>query len=252
MEASSNMPAIILDRQDYGESDLLVTAYTALRGKVRLLARGAKKPGSKLAGHVEPLTRADIMIIGGRRRDYLGGALTSSAYRGIRDDLNKIYFAGRAAATYRRLTEENPGEQALFNLLVEWLEILDSQLVDKEFTRWRGELLFTAFILNFLSLTGHRPQLRECVDCQKTLVPDENRFDLQSGGLICPVCRVRREAADMSRARFIVPASDDVIKTLRFLLERSLADAVRLVAKPRTAREAYDLANRFLDFIKSE
>src|SRR5688500_13103730 len=63
--------AIILRRKAFGEADWLVTLYCEKNGKVRALAKGARKITSKLLGYTEPFTliscqldfRASIPII---------------------------------------------------------------------------------------------------------------------------------------------------------------------------------------------
>ena len=49
--------AIVLRRRDFGEADRLLTLYTPERGKISALAKGARKPTSRKAGHVELYTR---------------------------------------------------------------------------------------------------------------------------------------------------------------------------------------------------
>ena len=46
--------ALTLNKIPMGEADLLVTRYTKERGKVRALARGARRSNSKRVGHFEP------------------------------------------------------------------------------------------------------------------------------------------------------------------------------------------------------
>ena len=54
--------AIILSRRDFGESDRLLTLFTPARGKIRAIAKGARKPSAKVSGHVELSPRSDVMI----------------------------------------------------------------------------------------------------------------------------------------------------------------------------------------------
>ena len=48
-----NVNAIILRRADFGEADRMVTIFTPDRGKLKLLAKGARKTNSRKAGHIE-------------------------------------------------------------------------------------------------------------------------------------------------------------------------------------------------------
>jgi DNA repair protein RecO (recombination protein O) len=58
--------AVILTRTDYGEADRIMTFLTPELGKVRAMAKGVRKPKSKLAGGIELFSVSDITYIVGR------------------------------------------------------------------------------------------------------------------------------------------------------------------------------------------
>ena len=58
--------AIILRRSDLGEADRILTVYTPHLGKLRAIAKGVRKPGSRKAGHLEPFTRVALQLDRGR------------------------------------------------------------------------------------------------------------------------------------------------------------------------------------------
>jgi len=250
MEDTVNTPAIILNRQEYREHDVLVTVYTPIRGRLQLVARGAKKLKSKLAGHIEPLTMADIMIIRGRGYDYLGSSLTRESYYNLRSDLNKLYFAGQALSIYLRLTEESPEEPDLFFLLSEWLSYIDSYSVDVELDKNKGNLLLAVFIFRFLSQTGNRPELRFCVACRRAITSGGNFFDFSAGGLICEPCFNRLKLLEGTRPEQRTIISDNSIKAMRFIMDSELSEALRLSSDKKIAKELLSLASRFLDFVR--
>ena len=51
-----------LRRSDFGESDRLLTVLTPERGKIRLIAKGARKPSSRKSGHVELFSRGQYLV----------------------------------------------------------------------------------------------------------------------------------------------------------------------------------------------
>ena len=81
--------AIILSRRDFGESDRLLTLFTPARGKLRVIAKGARKPTAKLSGHVELFARSDCLIHRGRSLDILTQAELIEPYLGLREDLGR-------------------------------------------------------------------------------------------------------------------------------------------------------------------
>ncbi|MFA5754402.1 MAG: DNA repair protein RecO [Patescibacteria group bacterium] len=243
MEATKNTSAIVLNRQPYRESDSLITVYTPDFGKLVLVARGTKKPRSKLAGHVEPLNHIDLMIISGRGFDYVGSALARNAYQGIKGDLNKLFFAGRALSVFDRLIKENQADQRLFFLLLDWLDQLENYPAP-EFSRFSGELLFNFLTLKLLAELGYNPQMQECLDCQGKIVAGQNYFDLKNGGLICAECLKARQEDSTG----ILTISDDCIKLWRFMADNSFALAPKLKINQKLVKELSNLINGFLSF----
>jgi DNA repair protein RecO (recombination protein O) len=156
MEDSKKTLAIVLNRQDYREYDSLVSFYTLEFGKLTLMARGTKRLKSKLAGHLEPISVVDLMIIPGKGRDYAAGAISQEVFSGIKADLNKLYYAGLGLRWFRRLTSENEPDKTLFFLVFEYLNILDKYHLDDvsdELPKDDGELLFSFFAFKFMFST---------------------------------------------------------------------------------------------------
>jgi DNA repair protein RecO (recombination protein O) len=168
MDETKHSSAIILNRSDYRESDSLITVYTKDFGKLSLVARGTKKIQSKLAGHLEPISLADILIIKGRGFDYIGSALTQNAFLKLKDNLNKLYYAGQAFNWFNRLVKDDQPDERLFFLLSYWLEVLDNYS-PAEFTKENGELFFIFFALKLLAELGYRPEMYECLNCREKI-----------------------------------------------------------------------------------
>ena len=65
---------IVLESKPLSEADLMVTLLTSDEGKLRAVARGARKTTSKLVGHLEPLNRVDISVARGKEFQYVSQA----------------------------------------------------------------------------------------------------------------------------------------------------------------------------------
>lgn len=205
MEDTLHTKAIILHRRPFKENDLLVSVYSKDLGILHLVARGALKPGSKLAGHVEPLVAADIMVIKGKGRNYIGSSIGRSFYTHIKNDLNRLSYAGSALRLVEKETKEgeNTGASHVFDLLNRHLDVLETGEKD-------CELLNFSFFLKFSSLLGSEPQLFNCCNCGNIISSGRNFFSSREGGVMCSEC-----GKGNRRGSFLV--SDDCIKVLRFL-----------------------------------
>jgi DNA repair protein RecO (recombination protein O) len=256
MEATKNTLALVLNRQAYRESDSLVTVYTRDFGRLSLIARGTKKLQSKLAGHLEPLTLLEIMIVGGKGLDYIGSAVTRDAYLNLKNDLNKLYYAGQAINLFRRLVKENQADERLFFLLTNWLEVLDNFIGEgtapnqTELAKETGELFFAFFAWKLLVELGYQPEMSKCLVCGCKIEPGKNWFNFKDGGLICPNCHsVRTTVADSSEQEYFL-VSDNCLKLIRFILGNGFKQAGRLRLDKKIIKEENQLLRSFLEFIK--
>ena len=127
MEASFNIKAIILNKQDFREGDSRIVCYSEDQGKMSLVVRGGKKLKSKLTGHCEPLTLARLMVIRGKDFDYVGTAQGENFFPAIKNDLEKITIALQALNLINKMTREGEadGQAEIFNLLKSFLEELE-------------------------------------------------------------------------------------------------------------------------------
>ena len=108
---------IILKRSDFGEADRLLTVLTPSHGKLRALAKGARKPTARKSGHVELFMLTDMLIAHGRTWDIISQAEVVESYRDLREDLDKTSHAYYLAELMDRFTEEHDPNQPLFELL---------------------------------------------------------------------------------------------------------------------------------------
>jgi DNA repair protein RecO (recombination protein O) len=219
MEETYRTRTIILDKKPFREHDAKITAYSFDRGKLELVARGLRKIKSKLAGHLEPIILSDLMVVKGKRFDYVGSAVGKNYFKFLRKDFEKLSAAGRAISIFKKIIKEGEGDEELFNLLVGFLRTLNNYelrtlptcLSDRQAGRQvtNYELFFNFFVLKLISDLGHKPELYNCVVCKNKIKPKGNRFDFLKGGVVCGNCGKTANAS---------PISDDCIKILRLVV----------------------------------
>src|SRR6266436_5729191 len=79
--------AIVLRRTDFGEADRILTLFTPTYGKVRAVAKGVRRTTSRLAGHLEPFTRTQLLLATGRDLDIVTQAEARERLDALRGDL---------------------------------------------------------------------------------------------------------------------------------------------------------------------
>jgi DNA repair protein RecO (recombination protein O) len=173
--------AVVLRHKDWGEADRLLTLYTREQGKVRALAKGARKMTSRKAGHLEPFTHVTLQLAKGRDLLIVTQAETVNAFLGIGGNLTKTGYASYVIELLDRFTyEDENGHPSLFKLLVDTLGRLE-----KESDAW---LAIRYYEMRLLDYMGFRPQLFECANCTREILAEDQFFSFTAGGVICPRC----------------------------------------------------------------
>ncbi len=195
--------AIILSRRDFGEADRLLTLLTPARGKLRAIAKGARKPQAKLSGHVELFARSDCLLHQGRNLAILTQAELVEPYLGLRDDLQRGAYASYVAELLDRFTADDEEDAGML------FDLLDASL--RRIATCRDPRLATRFYeLALLELVGFMPELRECVITREPVAPEAQFFSCDEGGV------VSRAGQSLSQAR-LLPIELDTLKLLRHL-----------------------------------
>lgn len=231
--------AIVLKRSDFGEADRLLTLFTPDLGKIRAIAKGARKPLSRKSGHVELFTHSALLIARGRHLDLVTQAETLDAFMPLRENLDRLGFAYYLAELVDQFLGENVENPLLFDLLLHAL-------------RWLGEagtdpaLLARFFELHLLKHVGYQPQLFKCVNCGKSIEPVDNYFSADAGGVLDPDCIETPSDGLAGRGRDTQPLSLNGLKVLRFMQTREWPTVSGMRMNPGVLLEVELLMRRYI------
>jgi len=188
-------PAITLKSRKWGDADRIVTCYTQEIGKIRGVARGARRQKSRLGAALEPLTICQLNLFekSGDSLYRISQVDLVEPFVRFREDLTLMAAAARMANVVAAVTPEGDPDLQLFDTLEQGLYSL-AESADPALTA----LLFQ---IRLLGLTGFRPQTEHCTACGKTRVIHESQFSPVSGGLVCHICAVRQRFRCMPLSR---------------------------------------------------
>ena len=172
--------AIVIKRSDFGETDRLLTVYTLGLGKSRVLAKGIRRPVSKMAGHLELFTHVQLLLAKGRNLDIITQSDTITSFLPLREDLLRTTLAHYVAEVLDKLTPEHMEDFPLYALLLDTLRRLAAEA--------QPEMAVRFYEIQLLRHLGYRPQLSRCTRCERDLEPVVNFFSARSGGALCPAC----------------------------------------------------------------
>ena len=231
---SFRVEAVVLRHNDYGEADRFLTLYTRQQGKLRALAKGARKVTSRKAGHLEPFTHVALQLAKGRDLPIITQAETIQAHLPLRNDLMLTGHASYVLELLDRFTYEDATENpSVFRLLTETL----SRLASKS-DPW---LVIRYYEMRLLDFLGFRPQLVECVNCRCEIMAEDQFFSFGAGGVICPRCG--RGLHNLS------PISVDALKYLRHFQRSSYTQASRARPSLEVQKEAESLMQGYFTFL---
>ena len=236
MEETYTIKALILKRTDFREADSKVILYSPQTGRLELVARGAKKQGSKIAAHIEPINICKVMVVKGKTFDYVGSAKIENSFLNIKQDLNNMYYAGLVVGIFLKLVVDREESDAVINFAIisQFLQHLDTV------SGYNPKLAKNAFILKILDNLGYKPELYNCAVCGAKLSPKNNFFDLHRGGIICHNCQQNQN--------YCYGAPDECVKLLRFLHEKSFLEIGNLKVNGETIEMMDNLLSKFLQY----
>jgi DNA repair protein RecO (recombination protein O) len=237
--------AVVIGRRAFGESGRLVDFYTRDHGKVRGIARSARRPRSRFGSALELFTLGELVFFDGGRSELVQVDHFDIVrpFAGVGRDLERLGQGAWAVELVTRLSADRDPHPALFALLVRALAALE--------TARRPARVSACFALRAVDLLGHRPRLDRCVACGRPAPFPGAALDVAAGGLVCGGCRVPGDA---------LPISGGLLGTLTRLRALSWEEALRLNLTPTLDAELaaaleglvarlmgrYPLASRFL------
>lgn len=170
--------AIVLSRFDLGEADRVLTLLTPHEGKLKAIAKGVRRPTSRIGGAVEPFAELQLVLVRGRTFDVITQASVIEAWLRLRDRLESAATAWYVGELAERAVEERAGAYPIYALLRRACQLLDDGMAPSRVARWYEFCLADAL--------GVRPEVDRCVECERMLEADERfRWVPALGGILC-------------------------------------------------------------------
>lgn len=117
---------IVIRRSNFGEADRILTVLTPFRGKMKVVAKGVRRITSRRAGNVELLNNVKLHIFVRIGMPILTEAESLNTYSKIKSDLILSSYGSYIAELVERLTAENQPAPEVYKLVVDILNLLES------------------------------------------------------------------------------------------------------------------------------
>ena len=178
--ALARTAAVVIGSFPLGESDRVVTFYSRELGKVRGVAKAARRMKSRFSGALELFTQGELVLFDTGRSDLvrIDHFDVGHPFQRIRGDLERLGQASWMVECVTRLTADRDRHPALYGLLVRSLRAME----DSSMPAW----IAICFAARCLDALGHRPRLDRCTECAKAYPFPAARLD--EGGIVCEGC----------------------------------------------------------------
>lgn len=180
-----------------GESDKIITVFSAERGLSRLVAKGARKPGTKISGRADVLNVNKLLVAKGKSLDIITQAETIQSFGRVRNDLTRLAYC----LYYAELTHQFG--QGVADESESYFEFVCAALGAQAEAIYDPAALCLKFEMGLLEQLGYKPELTYCVACRSALHEATiSGFNNEMGGIVCGSCvsQGKRRAARVREA----------------------------------------------------
>ena len=225
--------AIVIRSMDFSESDKIVTFFTRDFGKLRGIAKGAKRTKKRFGSTLELFSYVNLIFFD---KGNLGLARINSCYSieshmEICKDIKKVAYGSYFIELVNGLVGEKEKNDGIFDLLVDSLFLISCQKFDEEIVR--------IFEIRLLSLLGYQPQLEQCLICAYKLSGKEKFwFSPVKGGILCNRCS--------HGLKKLSPISLGTLRILLLARDMDLKKIHRIVFSSQALKESEDALTSFI------
>ena len=225
--------ALILNRQEFRETSLIVNFYTRDFGKLSGLLKGIRAEPVKFASNLELFSQNEIIFY---RNTNSGLHLVSQCdlnnnFTGIRQGIIKTAMASFMMELLSALMPAEVKEEEVFDLTSSCLQELA--------VTGNPDKVMTIFKIKMLALSGFKPNFDSCVSCADR-IGGESKFSLSLGGLLCPRCYLKDTA---SRSIF-----RGTVASILHIERNDFRTNLNLGLNPQIKKELELILNAFLNF----
>ncbi len=184
MEKNYTTDAINLRSYDLSDADKIIVMYSKDKGIIRSVAKGVKRPKSKLGARMDSLIANTIQFFRGRNLDTICQAQTINSFYKIREDMLKLMCSSYISEIVANFgVEEDPASAETYDLLYKALEKISDSDNKKDIL-----ISVIKFQLKMMLIAGICPEFDTCLKCGRRILNEYMYFSKDRGGVFCEEC----------------------------------------------------------------
>jgi DNA repair protein RecO (recombination protein O) len=126
MSREQQVTGLVLKKQPLGEADELVTIFFAELGKMRVVAKAAKLPKSRLQFALQPLSVAQVVLVGRGSLPQVIRAMPVTQFTVCMNDLERLQLWYQVAELVLRFLPDHQPNDELYAAVLEFLAWLNN------------------------------------------------------------------------------------------------------------------------------
>lgn len=176
--------AINLKSYNLSEADKIMVMYSKEKGLIKGVAKGCKKPKSKLGARMDLLVANTIMLYKGKNLDTICEAKALNTFKNNRQDIDKLLYSTYVSEIVNNFgVEDDPCSGEIYDLLYKSLEKIANAKDKKEIL-----IGVIKFQLKIMEISGFGVELDSCLCCREQILAENMYFSSKMGGVICEEC----------------------------------------------------------------
>lgn len=176
--------AINLKSYNLSEADKIMVMYSKEKGLIKGVAKGCKKPKSKLGARMDLLVANTVMLYKGKNLDTICEAKSLNTFKDSRQDIDKLLYSTYVSEVINNFGVENdPSSAEVYDLLYNALAKISSSTDKKEIL-----IGVIKFQLKIMEISGFGVELDTCLCCREQVLDENMYFSSKMGGVICEEC----------------------------------------------------------------
>ena len=176
--------AINLKSYNLSESDKIIVMYSKDKGLIRGVAKGVKKPKSKLGARMDLLVANKLMLYKGKSMDRICQAEALNTFNKTRQNMDKIFYSMYVSEVVNNFgIEDDPCSNEVYEILYKALE----KISDAE-NNIQILIAVIKFQLKMMLISGFAIELDTCLCCGEPVKDKNMYFSSKMGGIVCSEC----------------------------------------------------------------
>lgn len=176
--------AINLKSYNLNDADKIIVMYSKDNGLIKGVAKGIKKPKSKLGARMDLLVANSLQLLKGRSMDTILQAQTVNNFRKTKEDIDKIMYSSYISELVMNFGE---GTESVSKDIYELLYKALNRVSEAE-TKKDALIAVIKFQLKILLFMGFCVELDTCLCCREQVLDENMYFSSTMGGIVCEEC----------------------------------------------------------------